>query len=167
MAAGLLRAKLAAAGVDADVVSAGLASPGVPASEHGVAAMHRRGIDIVDHRSQRVTRELVARADLILGMERRHVREVVVLAPTAFARTYTLPELARRASIGGPRSRDETVAEWLEWLNAGRRPADLLGSSPEDEVADPIGGPAREYERTATQLEQLVDIVVDHLTPKE
>ena len=167
MAAGLLSRKLAEVGADATVVSAGLLVDGRPASDHGVTAMRRRGIDIVDHRSQRVSRELVERADLIVAMERRHVREVAVLDSAAFARTFTLPELARRAQVGGPRSADESVEEWLDWIGAGRRPTDLLSESAEDEIADPIGRSAREYEKTAVELEALVDVVVDHLIPKE
>ena len=167
MAAGLLRRRLEDRGADAQVLSAGLLVEGRPASDHGVTAMRRRGIDIVDHRSQRVTRELVEQADLVIAMERRHVREVAVLQPDAFARTFTLPELARRAEVGGPRSSDESVQEWLEWIGAGRRPSDMLSESPDDEVADPIGRSAREYEKTAVELEHLVGVVVDHLIPQE
>ena len=165
MAEGLLRHRLAAAGVDARVHSAGLVTEDRPASEFGVDAMARRGIDIAGHRSRRLAAELVAGADLIVGMELQHVREVAVLDMAAFPRAFTLPELARRLRAVGPRPDGTPIADHLARAAAGRRPADLVGRRPEDEVADPIGRPARDYERTAAQLEELVDAVVDHLFP--
>ena len=167
MAEGLLRQRLGAAGVPARVHSAGLVTEDRPASEHGITAMGRRGIDIAGHRSRRLVSEMVEDADLVLGMERQHIREVAVLAPDAFPKAFTIRDLARRAQVGGRRSRDETVQEWLHWIGAGRRPSDLLGTDPSDEVADPIGRPARDYERTAAQLEELVSAIVDHLFPQE
>jgi protein-tyrosine phosphatase len=165
MAEGLLRHRLAAAGVDATVHSAGLVTEDRPASDFGVDAMARRGIDIAAHRSRRLAAELVASADLVLGMELQHVREVAVLDMDAFPRSFTLPELARRVRALGPRSEDTPVAEYVIRASAGRRPSELIGRRPEDEVADPIGRPSRDYERTAAQLEELVGVVVDHLFP--
>ena len=167
MAEGLLRHRLQAAGVPARVHSAGLVTEDRPASEHGVTAMARRGVDIAGHRSRRLALEMVRDADVILGMERQHVREVAVLAPDAFPKAFTIRDLARRAGVGGPRTSDESIDEWLHWIAAGRRPTDLLGTDPSDEVADPIGRPARDYERTAAQLEELVSVIVDHLFPQE
>jgi protein-tyrosine phosphatase len=165
MAEGLLRVRLRAVGVDAHVHSAGLVTEDRPASRHGVDAMARRGIDIDGHRSRYLNAQLVQPADLVLGMERQHVREVAVLEMGAFHRTFTLPELARLARAQGPRREGEDLDAYLRRLAAGRRPADLLGERPDDEVADPIGRPARDYERTAAQLEELVNVVVDHLFP--
>lgn len=165
MALGLLQARLEARGVPATVRSAGLLTHGRPPSDHGVTAMRTRGIDIAGHRSQQLSPELLGGVDLVLGMERRHVREVAVLDARAFAKAFTLPELARRARTIGPRRPDEPVADWIARAGAGRRPTDLLASDPADEVADPIGRPLRDYERTARELEELVDVVVDHLHP--
>jgi protein-tyrosine phosphatase len=161
----LLRDRLTRAGVDARVHSAGLISEGAPASSNGVKVMAKRGLDLSGHRSQPLTAEAVARADLIIGMAREHVREAVVLEAGSLGRTFTLPELARRARWAGPRSHDaagtpEPFATWLARVGAGRRPADLLGSSTEDDVADPIGLSKRTYERTAQEIEDLVDTIV-------
>ena len=95
------------------------------------------------------------------------MREVAVLDADAFARTFTLPELARRLRAIGPRPAATSVSEYLSQASAGRRPSDMLGVGrrPEDEVADPIGRPSREYERTAAELEDLVGVVVDPLFP--
>jgi protein-tyrosine phosphatase len=165
MAEGLFRRDLAAAGVDAVVESAGLVTQGQEASRHGVDAMARRGVDIDAHRSRRLSGYLVDEADLVVGMERGHVREVAVLDAAAFRRTFTLPELVRRGRAIGPRPRDEPLDHWLERASAGRRPADLLGSDPSDEIADPIGRSAKHYERTADEIESLVRTAVDLLFP--
>ncbi len=167
MAEGLLRERLGRAGVDAHVHSAGLVTEDRRASDHGVTAMSRRGIDISAHRSRRLAAGLITSADLIVGMELQHVREVAVLDRAAFDRAFTLPELARTAERLGPRRSDETVESWIRRASEGRRPSDMLGTRPDDEVADPIGRSAREYEATARQLEALVDTVVAHLFPHE
>lgn len=165
MAVGLLRSRLASAGIAATVSSAGLVTVDRPASDHGVTAMASRGIDISDHRSRYLAREQLEAADLVLCMERQHVREAVVLLPAAFERTFTVPELARRAVDAGARRADEPVATWLRRVGLGRSPRDLMGGSPDDEVADPYGGSKREYERTALELEQMIDTIVGHMHP--
>ncbi len=165
MAEGLLREQFARAGVDAHVHSAGLVTQNQPASAYGVAAMARRGIDIGEHRSRLLAAADVRDADLIIGMELQHVREVAVLDRDAFARTFTLPQLARAAQAIGPRAADESVAAWIRRAGVGRRPADMLGSRPEDEVEDPIGRSASDYEATAVEIEGLIDTVVGHLFP--
>jgi hypothetical protein len=47
------------------------------------------------------------------------------------------------------------LEQWLARLHEGRRRPDLLGESEADDVADPIGGPRRSYQRTAAELEDL------------
>jgi protein-tyrosine phosphatase len=166
----LLRDRLIRAGVEAHVHSGGLISEGAPASAHGVTVMARRGLDLKAHRSRPFTPDDVRAADLVIGMAREHVREAVVMSPDSFGRTFTLRELARRARQAGPRRVGpdgvlEPLDTWLARVGAGRRPADLLGSSTEDDVADPIGLSKRTYERTAQEIEELVDVVVGHAFP--
>ena len=165
MAEVLLADALARRGVAAHVSSAGLLEDGRPASEHSVACMAGRGLDLSAHRSRAMTAELLGGADLLLGMERRHVREAAVLAPGTWERSFTLRELARRAAEAGPRPADVPLADWLARLAAGRTPDVHLGSSRDDDVADPIGRSLRTYRRCATDLERLVATVVDHLWP--
>lgn len=165
MAAGLIAHRLAARGVEGKVLSAGLLTEGREASAHGVDVMAGRGIDISTHRSRVLSANLVAGADLIVCMERQHVREVAVIDPDAFVVTFTLPELARRATEIGPRSAQEAPDAWLRRASAGRRPADLLGENRADEIDDPYGRSARHYSATADEIEHMVDIVIDRLFP--
>lgn len=165
MAAGLLGDKLAQVGQAATILSAGLLRDGEPASENGVLTLRDRGIDISHHRSTRMLRDHVSGADLIIAMERRHLREAVVLDPSAFPIAFILKELARRAQAIGRRGEGETVDAWLRRASAGRRPADLMGEAPDDDVEDPIGRPKREYDKTADELDGLLDTVVRAMFP--
>jgi protein-tyrosine phosphatase len=163
MAEAFLARKLEEADLPAVVASCGLLAPGYPVAPEVAQAMAARGLDVGGHVSQQLSAELVAGADLVLAMAREHLREVVVLSPDALGRTFTLKELVRRASVVGPRRGDTSLARWLAEVGEGRRPQDLLGSSPEDDVADPIGGPYREFLATADELEALTARLVDLL----
>lgn len=162
MAEALLSAHLAARGVSVPVSSAGVAStfPAQPASPEVIAVMAARGQDVTRHRSRTLTREDIADADLIVGMERDHVRHAVVLLPDAWQRTFTLRELVRRGSQAGVRGPGEPLWAWLARISADRDRHGLLGRSPVDDVADPAGGPARGYEATAVLLDQLTHELV-------
>jgi protein-tyrosine-phosphatase len=155
MAAALLARRLDDAGLKATVSSAGLLFDGKPVTDHGRAVMADRGSDTSGHRSRRLTRQLVDGADLVLGMARGHVREAVALAPETLGRAFTLKEIVRRGEESGGRAPDEPLDAWLARLGSGRRPSDLLGESDADDVADPIGGPRRSYQRTAEELDDL------------
>jgi protein-tyrosine phosphatase len=155
----LLRARLAGAGIDAHVHSAGLLMDGQAASPLSVEVMTARGLDLSVHRSRRMTRDLLLGADLILGMAREHVREAAVFLPEVWPRAFTLKELVRRGEAVGPR-RTEDVASWLARVHEGRTTRDLTGWSDDDDVADPIGEPQAVFERTAAELEGLIDRMV-------
>ena len=137
------------------VASVGLLPPGHEVSGGSVRAMAARGLDIAARRSRQLEAGWVRSADLVLGMARQHVREAVVLAPEAFPRAFTLPELVRRGEVVGPAT--DSLASWLALVGAGRATADLLGDGGPDDVEDPIGQPDAAYERTAALLEDLVD----------
>jgi protein-tyrosine phosphatase len=136
------------------------------ASAHGVAVLADRGLDLAAHRSRVLTADLLSAADVIVGMARMHVREAVVQSPALFPRTFTLKELVRRGEEVGARRFDEPVGEWLARLHDGRSPRDLLGDSPDDDIADPIGQPRKAYERMVAELEPLVDKLVGLVWPE-
>jgi protein-tyrosine phosphatase len=165
MAEVLLADELSRRGVDATVHSAGLLEDGRPASEHSVRVMADRGLDISRHASRVMTPEMLDGADLIIAMERRHVREAAVLAPDRWPRAFTLRELERRLTAAGPRPAAVPLEDWLTEIAADRTPSDHLGESPADDVEDPIGRSLRTYRKCAESLDGLVASVVDHLWP--
>lgn len=165
MAEALLARRLAEQSLAGRVRSAGLVPGEAAAAPDAVEVMRERGLDISGHRSRRLHERLVADAELVLGMERAHVREAVVLVPDALPRAFTLKEVVRRGTGVGPRREDETLEEWLERVGEGRSHRDLLGSSPLDEVADPLRQPREAYEATADELDRLVTRLVHLVHP--
>ena len=119
--------------------------------------MAEQGIDLSGHCSTQISPELVADSDLVFGMGRRHAREVVLLDPVSWDHTFTLKDFVRRGEMVGRRRPDEALVSWLGRLHHGRQRTDLVGSSADDDVPDPIGGPLDGYRSTARELAVLVD----------
>jgi protein-tyrosine-phosphatase len=165
MAEALLRHRLEGRRVDVHVGSAGLRFDGEPASANGVDVLADRGVDLSAHRSRIVNRELLEGTDLALAMAREHLREAVLARPDLWGRAFTLKELVRRGGMIGPRAPGESIEAWLARAHSGRNRADLLGSSADDDVEDPIGMPRSAYEKTANELSDLIDHLVDLLWP--
>jgi protein-tyrosine phosphatase len=159
MAEGLLRAQLAAVGINAQVGSAGLLPGGQPAAPHAVTVMAERGVDIRRHMSCQLSADIARSANLIVGMGRQHVREACVAHGALLQRSFTLKELVRRGEAAGGR-RDETLYTWLARIGAGRRPSDLVGDADADDISDPIGKPLPYYEQTADLLDDLLGRLV-------
>ncbi len=112
------------------VESAGLgALVGEPASEHAIALMQERGIDVSSHRAQQLTPELVNGTDLILVMESRHKRVIEANEPMARGKVYRLGEWqdlempdphrhARDVFEAALEMIDKGVADWVERLKS-------------------------------------------------
>nr|MBO2502123.1 hypothetical protein [Thermoanaerobacterales bacterium] len=163
MAEGLLRRILALSGVGAEVGSAGLLPGGAPATPEAIATMAARRIDISGHVSRTVDVEVARTTTLIIGMTRQHVRELCATYGADMDRTFTLKEIVRRGDEVGPRYHGESVRSWLRRLAVGRRPADLMGDDPIDDIADPVGRPRAVFEETADELERLLRRLVELL----
>lgn len=152
---------------DVVVASAGvLARDGSLATSGTVQAARDFGIDLGEHRSRSADREMIGAADLILGMERMHVRELVVLDSRAFPRAFTLKELVRRGEATGPRRPGTAQADWLAEVHRGRTTAALLGSSPDDDVADPTTDVSIDHDMMADEVDDLVLRLVALLWPE-
>ena len=161
MAEAFLRRRLADLGVEARVHSAGRLFSDMPATTEGVTAMQAMGYDTSGHRSRRLTPDMARSADLIVAMAREHVRDVAVLGPDEWPKAFTMKELVRRGAAVGPRPPGQPLDEWLAKVHAGRSTTDILGSSPDDDVADPIGQKADVYCRTAAEIRALTDKLAD------
>lgn len=97
MAEALLRKKLKEAGRrDVEVLSAGIMTLcGLRASEATIEVLQKEGIDVSSHISQKVTKEMVEGADLILVMEKLHEEKTLELAPETKNRVFLLKEFAK------------------------------------------------------------------------
>jgi low molecular weight protein-tyrosine phosphatase len=138
------------------VESAGLREPDHRADEGAMLALKGHGIDLRLHRSRLIDAAMVGRATLVLGLERAHVREAVVLDQSAWPRTFTLKEIIRRGEATGGRRRGDSIEDWVARMSPGRAYVDLLGADPIDDVADPHGGPPGEYEDAVEEIDDLV-----------
>jgi protein-tyrosine-phosphatase len=156
IAAALLEKRLGPVDAALSIASVGLKFTGEPTPEIGVSVMAEHGIDLAPHRSVSVTSEIVAEADLILGMTREHVRDVVGISPAAWPKTFTLKDFVRRADKVGPPRRHQRLADWLASVGEGRDPREVLGSDPDDEVPDPYGQRTKAWERVVDELDDLV-----------
>jgi protein-tyrosine phosphatase len=165
MAEALLVRRVAERELPATVVSAGLLEGGHDRPAEVTAVLAKRGIALPDQLSRQLVQGDLQRADLVLGMERAHVRHSVLLEPDAWSRTFSLKELVRRGAELGPRPSFESPGAWLVRAHEGRERRDLLGDSLIDDVGDPYGGPISAYEAAATEIEDLVDRLVHLLWP--
>ncbi len=160
MAEALLRRRADEQGLGCGVSSVGSLFDGRPAEDGAVAAMGAAGLDLAAHRARSLTPEIVAAADLVLGMEQAHVREATMVPGGSFERTFTLPDLVARAERTDPRAPHEAPADWLARVGEGRTPADAMATAPDLEVADPMGMSRRRFRRCAAELSDLVDRLV-------
>jgi protein-tyrosine-phosphatase len=165
LAGSLLRREVERRGLRVEVLTAGLGAPGRPATPPTVEAAENIGLDLRDHQSRKVDKALLAGADLVLGMERLHVREAVVLDPPVWRRAFTLREAVRRAEAEGPRSRAEPLRVWCSHLSAGRDRMSLMGASTEDDVRDPTSDWSVDHATTASDLAELVQLLVTYAWP--
>ncbi len=112
------------------VASAGTLDLSEPSPEEVIAAAAELGAEITAHNSHRFTPEDLAAADLIIGMAREHVREVVLAQPAVFPRTFTLPGVVRRGNAVGRRGRLEITGRLARPRPRGstsRRPPGQVG----------------------------------------
>jgi len=167
MAEALLRLRLTERGVGATIRSAGLMEPGRTVAPEVAGMLTTRGVDVANRPSRQLDPDEIANADLIIAMERRHLREAVLLVPQVFERAFTLKEIVRRSASSGGRREDEGFAEWLVRVGDGRERRQLLGDSPIDDIPDPYGGPKSGYVAAEAQISGLIDEFVGLAWPLE
>jgi protein-tyrosine phosphatase len=149
-------------GEDWIITSAGIADVRVAMAQHTVLAAASAGVDLTGHRRRVLDRSILESdgADLVLTMTREHVRAVIGIDPSAWPRTFTLKELARRSMRIEPPSKAEDLKGWMARVANGRRAAGMMGPDPSDDVADPFGGPQSEHRAMVTEVGLEVEALV-------
>ncbi len=145
--------KAGPAGVTVD--SAGTMATDPPVPRELLREASRIGLDLSSHVPHEVDVATITRADIVIGMAREHVRETVLADPPSFTKTFTLREIVRRGSEKGQRRSEQSLDDWMGEIGEGRRHADLMGDSPQDDVHDPMGGPSTEYRTMLQELSAL------------
>lgn len=145
------------------VESAGFLSGGEAPSVNAVKVVASRGGDVHDHISRMISPALLEKADLVLCMQRMHVREAVALVPSVLSRTFTLKEFARRATELN-RANSETHAEWIARLSRARDAAIFHREDDKsDDISDPSGASMSIFEVTADEIERCILVVAEAL----
>ena len=162
MGEAMLRHELAARGCEGVEVSScgtwGLAQQ--PATPDAVTTLIERGVDLRPHRSRALDRAEIEEADLVVAMTSVHVREIGAEVPEALGKVRLVKELAE-LELGGETS-PSTPEEGLARLLAATRPPARRSL----DVDDPMGLPARAYERAAGEIEAGVRVLADALCPR-
>lgn len=162
MGAAILQHQLDARGIDSVVASAGTIGPtGLPVDPEASAAVSKWGMDLRDHQPRVFTKEIGVEegADLIITMERQHLRHLVALDRRTWMRTYTLKELIRRIANAGPIAQS-SLTVWTTALGTERRAAEMLDDNPLDDITDPYGRGSAAVEETAQELYQCLQLLV-------
>jgi tRNA threonylcarbamoyl adenosine modification protein (Sua5/YciO/YrdC/YwlC family) len=81
---------------DIEVFSAGiLGIPDLRASQATSQVLAEEGINVKEHRSTRINRLMIKKADIILVMEKMHEEKILELVPQAKTRLFLLKEFAK------------------------------------------------------------------------
>ncbi len=109
----------AVAGKDIRVSSAGLGA----LVDHGIDAtaqelLLERGLDGAAHRARQISSAILASADLVLTMERKHVRRIADIAPEASGKTFLLGKWQQEREIPDPYRQQRPAFEHVYKLMA-------------------------------------------------
>ncbi len=150
-------------GLPASLASAGFLENDREADLTMVRLAASRGVVVDRHLSRVATADLVQSSDLVLTMERRHARNLVILAPDLAYRVHTMLGLVQLGSALPPVDGD--LEAFLRSVDAARNPGSLIGDLAGDEIADPHGRAKRHYRRCLDQLVETTDNVVQLIAP--
>jgi protein-tyrosine phosphatase len=133
------------------VTSAGTAGwEGSGATNEAIDAARERGADLGGHRARRLSRDMLAAADLVVCMAAEHRDAVARMDPQALDRTFTIGELVRLLGTTSPHG---TLADRVAAAAAARN-----GSVADDtDVRDPLGDPIEGYREVADELVDLTE----------
>lgn len=152
------------AGLPFVFASAGLIEGGRPMPPNGLHVAHENGFDLSGHLSKRADLRDLRGWDVVLTMTRSHVREVVAADAELWPRVFTLPQFTRWLDEHPPR-KHVLLREWIEQEGAERHRTDMIGSSVDDDIADPVDGPPEEWRELIAELSADIDRIAGHLVP--
>ena len=171
--------------------SAGIyAGNGSPASQGTIEALQAEGVSI-NHKSQPVTPELIAWADLILTMTTQHKQAIVMQHPTIDDKLYTLKEYVlqdtnetweklkkayaeleeKRAAFMKERGQGLSPIELERALSDAlskeiREIQELELNLPNYDISDPFGGNSATYQKTLKEMEKYIELLTKKLDNK-
>jgi len=143
------------------VDSAGIHAPdNAPASPEAVEVMRRVGIDLSGHRTQRLKKEAVLAADLVVTMTRSHKEAVLALFPEAGGKVFTLRELAGKFF---------DAEERINYDDPGKKTSKETKENKreQEDIADPYGRDLKTYEACAREIEECLQVMARTIGEKK
>jgi protein-tyrosine phosphatase len=118
------------------------------------------GLDLMDHRSHPLAGNDLSEADLVIGFEQVHLAMAVLGASAQPERTFLITDLVAALDDTEPPHEDGVV----ERARVAVRLADAARTtgSPQ-EIADPLGGTASGYRKTADEVYRLTSRLAERL----
>lgn len=156
----LLRRSAEQHGVALQISSMGFLPAGQATPAPGIRAAAERGLDLSGHRSCQLDPQELAQSDLILASARAEARDLVAALPELWPRVHTYKQFVRWAR-DHPAPAGTDFATWADRADHGRARTVLLGSSAQDDLADPVGRSLRAWRRTMQELEVLAEQLLD------
>jgi len=144
---------------DAIVESAGFHEGGARACPTMSAFGAEVGLDLSFHESRTVDTYTLADARLVLAMERRHARDLMVSFDAGFERIFTVGGFIAQAGSTPPMG--EGLDEWLERVGPLRTHSEFVGEQCDDDIVDPHGESKRIHRRAFEHLQFAMDRVAD------
>lgn len=115
-----------------EVSSAGISSiDGAPPSLFAMEVAKKRNVDLTQHRSRQLNKQILRRADLILAMSNEHLEHIRKMDKKALEKTYLLKTFPQNHSAS----------------NEDKSPSVLY-------IKDPIGGSMDDYEQCFLDIEK-------------
>ncbi|HEY0260596.1 MAG TPA: hypothetical protein VGC18_12180, partial [Lacisediminihabitans sp.] len=148
--------------LDLVIRSAGLLPGGHPVPATGLKLAAELGLELSQHVSRQIAPSDLTTADVVIGMSREHVREVLAVDPTLWPRVFTLKQFARWLSEH-PRPSGVPLRPWLDEVAAARPRDEAIGADPGDDIADPIASPMRAWRAMAAQVDTALVTMFDGL----
>jgi protein-tyrosine phosphatase len=124
---------------------------GVEAPDEMIRAAKEFDVDLSSHRSRHIGNAKMKDPDLVLGMSLEHVASSVDSGNDP-ARSFTLHEFLRLAGTEDFATSETEAREVVARAHQNRLEARSF--SPEDEIRDPMGGPASGYDVAAQTLDK-------------
>jgi protein-tyrosine-phosphatase len=115
------------------------------------------GVDLSEHRSQRLSAVSLGAADLVIGFEESHARRAIVDAGAPRGNTFTFRELVRLLEKCAPAEEAMTVerAQWAVRLADELRRRDPTAAGEDTGVPDPFGRSWKVQREIAVQVRDL------------
>ena len=131
------------------------------------ARLEALGVPYAEFRARVLAREMLESSDLVLGATREHRSAAVSQNPRGSTRTFTIREFARLVSLVDVAQLpvDDPVERARALVEAAARQRGMVWVPPEeDDIADPYGRSAAEFEKCSAEIHDALRVPLQVIT---